>query len=167
MVLNDIPDCAGFVVEFAAVLDAEVLRHGDLDGAHVVAIPDRLKNGVGKAGVENVLDRLLPQKMVDAEDPRSGKYWYSISLSSCAEAKSRPKGFSTTTRAFSAQPDLASPSATCQTSWGSPDSAAAVSPGPTPGAVGESVRIVVVTVHVAQKARQLVERILVEAAVLF
>ena len=47
------------------------------------------------------------RKMAD-----SGKNWWSVRLSACAEARSRPKGFSTITRASFAQPDLASPSTT-------------------------------------------------------
>jgi hypothetical protein len=42
----------------------------------------------------------------------SGNTEWSTRLSSCADARSRPKGFSTITRAFFAHPELPSPSTT-------------------------------------------------------
>ena len=73
VILNHIPHRAGFVVELAAILDSELLRHGDLDASHVVAIPDRFKRWISEAGVENVLYRFLSQKMIDAEDSFFGE----------------------------------------------------------------------------------------------
>ncbi len=68
MILNHIADGAGFFVEFASPLHAEVFRHGDLYGTDVRAIPKRLQKKVGEAGVKNVLDRFLAEKMIDPED---------------------------------------------------------------------------------------------------
>ena len=100
VVLDDVAQRPGGLVEAAAVLDAELLGHGDLDVVDVAAVPDRLEDGVGEAQGQDVLDRLLAQVVVDAEDlvlvegavqrRRRGP---------AALARSRPKGFSTTSRA--------------------------------------------------------------------
>ena len=67
VVLDDVKQGSDLVVKLAAVFDAEVLSHGDLNGADVIAVPDGLEHGVGEAGVEDVLDRLFAEEMVDAE----------------------------------------------------------------------------------------------------
>ena len=59
VVLDDVPDRADFFVEVAPTTYTEALRHGDLHALHVIAIPDRLQEGVGKAKVEHVLHRLF------------------------------------------------------------------------------------------------------------
>ena len=51
VVLHDVADRADLLVEAAAALHAEALGHGDLDALHVVAVPDRLEEGVGEAEV--------------------------------------------------------------------------------------------------------------------
>ena len=73
MVLQHVADGARLVVERAAVLHAETFRHGDLDAAHIGAVPDRLVDRVGEARVEDVLHRLLAEIMVDAEDVLFGE----------------------------------------------------------------------------------------------
>ncbi len=73
MVLQDVTDGARLVKEGAPVLDAERLGHGDLDAAHVGAVPDRLEDGVGEARVEDVLHRLLAEVVVDSIDGVLGK----------------------------------------------------------------------------------------------
>ena len=73
VVLDHVADRAGLVVEAPTVRHAEVLGHGDLDGLHVVAVPHRLEEGVGEAEVGEVLDRLLAEIVVDAEDPLLGE----------------------------------------------------------------------------------------------
>ncbi len=72
VILDDVANDAGLLVELAAPLDPEVFRHGDLYVLHVVAVPDRLQKSVGEAKVEDVLDRLLAQVVIDAEDGRLG-----------------------------------------------------------------------------------------------
>ena len=47
-------------------------RHRDSHALHVVAVPQGLEKRVGKPEVEQVLYRLLAEKMVDAIDRRSG-----------------------------------------------------------------------------------------------
>ena len=68
VVLHDVADRADRVVEAAPLLDAEVLGHGDLDRLDVLAVPERLEEGVREAQVHDVLDRLLAQEVVDPEE---------------------------------------------------------------------------------------------------
>ena len=68
MVLEDVAQRSRLLVERPAVLDTEVLRHGDLHMVDVAAIPDRLEDRVGEPKGEDVLDRLLRQVVVDAVD---------------------------------------------------------------------------------------------------
>jgi hypothetical protein len=58
------------VVEVAAVLDPEVLRHRDLHGLDVVPVPDRLEHRVGEPQVEDLLEPHLPEEVVDPVDLR-------------------------------------------------------------------------------------------------
>jgi hypothetical protein len=58
------------VVEASPPFDPEALGHRDLDVRDVVPVPDRLQEGVGEAEEEQVLDRVLAQVVVDAEDRR-------------------------------------------------------------------------------------------------
>ena len=53
------------VVEMAAVLDAEALRHRDLHRREVVAVPQRLEDRVGEPQVEDLGEAHLPQEVVD------------------------------------------------------------------------------------------------------
>ena len=73
VVLDDVADDAGLVVELAAALHAEALGHGDLHVLDVVAVPDRLEERVGEAEIQDVLHRLLAEVVIDAEDGRFGK----------------------------------------------------------------------------------------------
>ncbi len=51
---DDVAQRADGVVEVPAVLDAEVLRHGDLHALDVVPVPDRLEHRVREAQVEDL-----------------------------------------------------------------------------------------------------------------
>ena len=53
------------VVEVAAVVDAEVLGHRDLDAGDVVAVPDRLEDRVREPQVEDLGQPHLPEEVVD------------------------------------------------------------------------------------------------------
>ena len=68
VVLDDVPQAPDRVVEAAAVLDPEVLRHRDLHGLDVAAVPDRLEHGIREAQVGDVLNGLLAQEVVDPVD---------------------------------------------------------------------------------------------------
>ena len=73
MVLQDVAGGAGLLVEAGATADADVLGHRDLHGVDVVTVPDRLEQRVGEAQRQQVLDRLLAQVVVDAEDVPGGE----------------------------------------------------------------------------------------------
>src|SRR5205814_2014099 len=65
---DDVAGGADAVVVAGPATDADVLGHGDLDVVHVAAVPDRLVQRVREPQRQDVLDRLLAQVMVDAED---------------------------------------------------------------------------------------------------
>ena len=67
---DDVAQRADRVVEVPAVLDAEVLRHRDLDGRDVLAAPDRLEDRVREPQVDDLLGAHLPQVVVDPEELR-------------------------------------------------------------------------------------------------
>ena len=73
VVLDDVAYRADRVVKRAAILDAEVLRHRDLDRRDVLTVPDRLEHGVGEPEVHDVLHRLLAQEVVDPEQALLGE----------------------------------------------------------------------------------------------
>ena len=99
MVDDDVAQRADGVVEVAAVLDAEVLRHRDLHAGDEVAIPDRLEHRVGEAQVEDLLEAHLAEVVVDAQQLRLVDVLVQlVGQAPCAEARSCPNGFSTTTR---------------------------------------------------------------------
>ena len=68
MVLENVADRAGLLVEGSAVLDADRLGHRDLHVVHVAAVPERLEDAVPEAEDQQVADRLLPEVVVDAVD---------------------------------------------------------------------------------------------------
>ena len=81
MVLHDIADRAGFLVELAAAIHANFLGHRDLHTGDIIAIPDGLEEGVGEAEVQQTLHRLLAEIVIDPEDARLGKALSRISFS--------------------------------------------------------------------------------------
>ena len=68
VVLNDVADGARGVVEPAASLDAEVLRHGDLHALDVGAIPERLEDRIREAREQHVVHGALAKVVVDPKD---------------------------------------------------------------------------------------------------
>jgi len=54
VVLDDVAQRSNGVVEGSTVLDAEVLRHGDLDPRNVLPPPQRLERSVAKAQVDEI-----------------------------------------------------------------------------------------------------------------
>src|SRR5262249_43964134 len=70
VVLDDVPDGARLLVEPPTALDPEALRHRDLDAGDVVPVPDRLEKRIGESEDEEVLDRPLPEIVIDPEDRR-------------------------------------------------------------------------------------------------
>ena len=68
MVRHHVAERPGRLVEFAALLDAHRLRHGDLHVIDPVAVPDRFEQPIGEAERHDALDRVLSQKMIDPKD---------------------------------------------------------------------------------------------------
>ena len=68
VVLDDVAGGADAVVVAGPATDADVLGHGDLHVVDVVGVPDRLEHLVGEAQGQEVLDGLLAEVVVDAED---------------------------------------------------------------------------------------------------
>ena len=68
VVLDEVAQRAGVVVVARARADPDVLGRGDLDVVDVVAVPHRLEQPVGEPERHHVLDGLLAQVVVDAED---------------------------------------------------------------------------------------------------
>ncbi len=66
VVLHDVAQSPGRLVEAAPLFDADGLGHSDLDVVDVIARPQGLEDGVGEAQGEYVLDRLLTEVVVDA-----------------------------------------------------------------------------------------------------
>ena len=73
VVLQHVAGGAGGVVEGGAGADADVLGHRDLHRVDVLGVPHRLEQVVGEAQGQDVLDRLLAQVVVDAEDVLRGE----------------------------------------------------------------------------------------------
>ena len=68
VVLADVAQRAGGVVELAAPLDPALLGDRDLDRGDRAAVPQRLEDPVGEAQHHQVLRRLLAEVVVDAEE---------------------------------------------------------------------------------------------------
>ena len=68
VVLDHVAQTAGGFVKRAAVGHAKGFGQGYLHAGHVVSVPDRFQEGVGKAEIEDIHDRLLAEEVVDAED---------------------------------------------------------------------------------------------------
>ena len=73
VVLQDVADGAGAVVEAAAVGDVEGLRHGDLDALDVGPVEQGLEDGVGEPPEQHVLHRVEPEPVVDPVDRLLGE----------------------------------------------------------------------------------------------
>ncbi len=70
MVLDEVAERTRTLVVAGAPLDPDVLGGGDLDVIDVVAVPDRLEQGVGEPQRHQVLDGLLAEVVIDPEDLR-------------------------------------------------------------------------------------------------
>ena len=68
MVLHDVAQRPGLLVELAAPLDPDRLGDGDLDMVDILAIPERLEDAIAEAEDEQVLHRLLAEVVIDAID---------------------------------------------------------------------------------------------------
>ena len=68
VVLEDVANRAGTLIEARPAFDAECLGNGDLDMVDELAVPDRLEDAVREPQREHVLDGLLAEVVVDPED---------------------------------------------------------------------------------------------------
>ncbi len=68
VVLHDVPHDAGVLVVRAAPLDPELLGDRDLHVVDVAPVPDRLEHPVREPEHHQVLDRLLPEVVIDPVD---------------------------------------------------------------------------------------------------
>ena len=68
MVLDDVAQRPGLLVEGAAGAHTDVFGDRDLDVVDVVLVPDGLEDAVGEAQGHDVLHRLLAEVVVDAVD---------------------------------------------------------------------------------------------------
>src|ERR1700730_13970591 len=73
VVLNDITDCPQLLVKGPAPRDTEALSHRDLHTLDIGTVPNRLKEGIGEAEVQQILDRFFAKVVVDSEYCRFGK----------------------------------------------------------------------------------------------
>jgi hypothetical protein len=73
MILDDVSDCAGLIVERAAALHAEILGHRDLHAFDVRPVPKRLEHGVREPKIHHVVHRAFSQIMVYAKDVLFGE----------------------------------------------------------------------------------------------
>ena len=118
MVLDHVADGAGLLVEGAAALHAEILRHGDLHALDVIAVPDRLQERVGEAEEQQVLHRALAQVMVDAEDRRLVEVAQQDAVEGLRRGEVRAERLFDDDASAAAQPDLPSCSTTTPNSTG-------------------------------------------------
>src|SRR5688572_5767676 len=73
MILDNIANGADLLIEASAASYAECFGHRDLHAVDVVPVPYRFKERIGEAEVQEVLDRLFPEKVVDPIDSRLRK----------------------------------------------------------------------------------------------
>src|SRR5699024_11450059 len=119
VVLDHVPGGADAGVVAGAGAEADVLGHGDLHVVDEVGVPDRFVQLVREAQREDVCHLLLAQVVVDAEDVLGRKTFSTTSLSSRAEVRSCPKGFSITARRQEPlSAELSPESASCESTLG-------------------------------------------------
>ncbi len=68
VILDHIANGAGLIVEGSAALDPERLRHRDLHALDVAAVTQRLEERINKAEKDHIVDRPLPQIVVDPKN---------------------------------------------------------------------------------------------------
>ena len=68
MVLDDVANRAGLIIETAAALHAEVFGHSDLNALNVIAIPERVHKSVRKSEDYHGINRCFAEIVIDAED---------------------------------------------------------------------------------------------------
>ena len=93
MVLHHVAQRPDRVVEAAAVLDPEVLGHGDLHAGDPVAVPQRLEDRVGEPQEHDVHGGFLAQEVVDAEDLPLGQMLSQLVVQGAGRSQVVTEGF--------------------------------------------------------------------------
>ena len=101
VVLEDVADRAGLLVVAGAALDPHRLGDRDLDVVDELAVPDRLEDAVREAQRQQVLDGLLAEVVVDAEDLVLGEQRLQRRRSARAPRRGRGRTASRRSRASS------------------------------------------------------------------
>src|SRR5579863_4711180 len=70
MILHDVANRANSVVKTAPAFHTEIFRHRDLHAFDVMAIPERLDEGIRESEHQQVVHGPLPEIMIDAEYAR-------------------------------------------------------------------------------------------------
>src|SRR3954466_5909119 len=68
MILDDVPNGAGALVETSSPLNAEILRHRDLNTVDVVTIPERLHECIREPKHQHVVHGLFAEVVVDPKN---------------------------------------------------------------------------------------------------
>ena len=168
MVLHHVPDRADLVVEGAAALHAERLRHGDLHARDEVAVPERLEERIREAEEHHVLHRPLPEIVVDAEDAILAEGREQDLVERLRRGEAAPERFlhdDPRARGTAGVRDLLHHD-TEDRGWNREVVRRPLGRAELPADRLERRRVVVVAVHVAQQARQFLEGGRVEPAVL-
>jgi hypothetical protein len=93
VVPDDVADRSRLLVEGAAALHPEALRHGDLHRLHEVAVPDRLEERVGEAEEDQVLYGVLSEVVVDAENGGFVEAGVEDAIQRAGRGEIAPEGF--------------------------------------------------------------------------
>src|SRR5262245_22527072 len=168
MILNDVADDTGFLVELSPSVDAETLRHRDLHVLHVATVPDRLEKRVGKPEVEDVLHRLFSEVVIDTEDRLLREELVEDVVQLLRRGQIPPEGLlddhagvGDAVRLSQLSDDLAEQARRNRKVMRRTVAVAELRPKP-----GERVGVVVVAVDVSELRNQLREGVWIEAAVL-
>ena len=68
MILKHISQDTGLVIVIASSPHLDLFGNGDLNMIDIVAVPNRLKNGVPKAEHQHILDRFFTEVVIDSVD---------------------------------------------------------------------------------------------------
>jgi hypothetical protein len=68
VILHNIPDGAGLILERSSTLNSEVFGHRDLHALDLIAVPERLQECILETEKDHVMHRPFSQVMIDAEN---------------------------------------------------------------------------------------------------
>jgi len=103
VVLDHVADDACFLVVTAALLDPDFLGHRDLDMGDRIAVPDTFVQRVREPEHQKVLNGLLAEIVIDAEDATLVEDLVNLLGQRACARESWPNGFSMTIRRSSAR----------------------------------------------------------------